>query len=35
MKCADEGTIGDGKIWVADLGSVIRVRTGERDRHAA
>jgi len=29
LKCAGSGTIGDGKIWVASLDSVIRVRTGE------
>lgn len=28
------GRIGDGKIWVTDVGSVIRVRTGERDADA-
>ena len=25
------GVIGDGKIWVSDVGSVLRVRTGDRD----
>lgn len=30
LKCAGSGTIGAGKIWVAPLDSVIRVRTGER-----
>ena len=29
-KCAISGTIGDGKIWVTELGDAIRVRTGER-----
>jgi nitrogen regulatory protein PII len=33
-KCADTGTIGDGKIWVTTVDSVLRVRTGERDRDA-
>ena len=33
-KCAHTGSIGDGKIWVADVDSVVRVRTGERDRDA-
>ncbi len=35
MKCACEGAIGDGKIWVSPLDAVIRVRTGERDDTAA
>ncbi len=26
--------IGDGKIWVADVSSVVRIRTGERDHDA-
>ena len=25
----DEGTIGDGKVWVTDVVRVVRVRTGE------
>jgi nitrogen regulatory protein PII len=33
-KAAHTGSIGDGKIWVADVDSVVRVRTGERDRDA-
>lgn len=33
-KCAGTGTIGDGKIWVTDVASVLRVRTGERDDDA-
>ena len=28
---ARTGVIGDGKIWVSDVGSVLRVRTGDRD----
>lgn len=28
-KAAATGTIGDGKIWVASLDAVVRVRTGE------
>src|SRR5215469_3979509 len=28
------GAIGDGKIWVCGVDSVLRVRTGERDRDA-
>ena len=30
-KCANTGAIGDGKIWVGPVDSVLRVRTGERD----
>jgi nitrogen regulatory protein P-II 1 len=30
-KCANTGTIGDGKIWVTTVDRAIRVRTGERD----
>jgi nitrogen regulatory protein P-II 1 len=33
-KHASTGTIGDGKIWVSAVDSVLRVRTGERDRAA-
>jgi nitrogen regulatory protein P-II 1 len=33
-KCAHTGTIGDGKIWVTPVDSVLRVRTGERDGDA-
>ena len=33
-KCANTGTIGDGKIWVAPVDSALRVRTGERDSKA-
>ena len=29
IKSAGTGTIGDGKVWVAPLDSVARVRTGE------
>ena len=28
------GVIGDGKIWVSPVDSVLRVRTGEQDRDA-
>ncbi len=31
---ARTGAIGDGKIWVVDVGDVIRVRTGERGADA-
>lgn len=33
-KRANTGTIGDGKIWVSTVDTVIRVRTGERDASA-
>jgi nitrogen regulatory protein P-II 1 len=33
-KHAHTGAIGDGKIWVSDVDSVLRVRTGEKDRDA-
>jgi nitrogen regulatory protein P-II 2 len=31
---AKTGKIGDGKIWVCDLDSALRIRTGERDLQA-
>jgi nitrogen regulatory protein PII len=33
-KRANTGTIGDGKIWITPVDTVLRVRTGERDRAA-
>jgi nitrogen regulatory protein P-II 1 len=33
-KCANTGSIGDGKIWVSSVDSALRVRTGERDNSA-
>jgi len=33
-KCANTGTMGDGKIWVSAVDNVLRVRTGERDNCA-
>jgi nitrogen regulatory protein P-II 1 len=33
-KHAYTGVIGDGEIWIAPVGSVLRVRTGDRDRTA-
>jgi nitrogen regulatory protein PII len=33
-KHARSGMIGDGKIWVSDVDSVLRVRTGEQDSDA-
>ena len=34
LESAQTGTIGDGKVWVQHLESVIRVRTGERGSDA-
>ena len=31
---AATGEIGDGKLWVVDVGDVVRIRTGERGRDA-
>jgi nitrogen regulatory protein P-II 1 len=31
VKSAQTGKIGDGKVWVTAIDSVVRVRTGERD----
>lgn len=33
-KRANTGTIGDRKIWITSVDTVLRVRTGERDRAA-
>jgi nitrogen regulatory protein P-II 1 len=33
-KAVSTGTVGDGKIWVTTVDSVLRIRTGERDRDA-
>jgi nitrogen regulatory protein P-II 1 len=33
-KCANTGSIGDGKIWVSPMDSALRARTGERDNSA-
>jgi len=33
-KAAQTGKIGDGKIWVTPVESVVRVRTGERGAYA-
>ena len=35
VDAARTGKIGDGKVWVTDVESVVRVRTGERDEDAA
>jgi nitrogen regulatory protein P-II 1 len=34
VKAACTGKIGDGKVWVTPVDSVVRVRTGERDEEA-
>jgi len=34
MRAAGTGKIGDGKIFVWDLGKVVRIRTGELDADA-
>ena len=33
-KCANTGIMGNGKIWVSPVDSVLRTRTGERDNSA-
>ncbi len=33
-KSAHTGRIGDGKVWVSGIDSVVRVRTGDRDSAA-
>jgi nitrogen regulatory protein P-II 1 len=34
LKSAATGKIGDGKVWVTPIETVVRVRTGERGRDA-
>ena len=34
VKSAQTGRIGDGKVWVVPVESVVRVRTGDRDEAA-
>jgi nitrogen regulatory protein P-II 1 len=34
MKSAQTGRIGDGKVWVTPIETVLRVRTGDRDSDA-
>lgn len=34
MRAAGTGTIGDGKIFVHDLDSIVRIRTGEKNESA-
>ncbi len=31
---ASTGKIGDGKVWVTDVGTIVRIRTGERGADA-
>jgi nitrogen regulatory protein P-II 1 len=34
VKAAQTGRIGDGKVWVSPVETIVRVRTGERDEAA-
>ncbi len=34
VSAAATGRIGDGKVWVSPLESIVRVRTGDRDEQA-
>ncbi len=34
VSAAQTGRIGDGKVWVSPLESIVRVRTGDRDESA-
>ena len=34
VKSAQTGRIGDGKVWVSPVDTVVRVRTGDRDADA-
>lgn len=34
VKSAATGRIGDGKVWVSPIDTVVRVRTGDRDAEA-
>ena len=34
VDAARTGKIGDGKVWITDLGGIVRIRTGERDDDA-
>ena len=34
QQTANTGSVGDGKIFVLDIGAVTRIRTGETDREA-
>lgn len=34
VRAANTGKIGDGKVWVTNVDTLVRVRTGERDADA-
>jgi nitrogen regulatory protein P-II 1 len=34
VAAANTGEIGDGKVWVTDVGEIIRIRTGEKGSDA-
>lgn len=34
VQAANTGTIGDGKVFIHDLETIVRVRTGDRDENA-
>jgi len=34
VRAAQTGKIGDGKVWVSDIETVVRVRTGDRNQAA-
>ena len=34
VKTAQTGRIGDGKVWVSPVETVVRVRTGDKDEAA-
>lgn len=34
VEAARTDKIGDGKVWITDVGRIIRIRTGERDADA-
>jgi nitrogen regulatory protein P-II 1 len=34
VEAARTGKIGDGKVWITPVDTIVRVRTGERDRDA-
>lgn len=34
VKAAQTGSIGDGKVWVSPVDTIVRVRTGETDESA-
>ena len=34
VRAAQTGRIGDGKVWVVPVETIVRVRTGDRDQAA-